>query len=200
LSNPGKSQSKKPNIFHGAGQRGVVAIRRQIAPESQELLSSIADYLQPELQNVGRLFAPEALGVSIIGFSRYDKRHRGIGPATKDVVSMIESCYRPINVDIGRMAIFGTNRKAKLGVVLESEDLDYEVEVIENEFEKRGFPLRKDFNSEDGFLGHCSLALLYNDHLTRFQDPRTLKKLESIAGLRTSSPQVIVLEPVKFKI
>lgn len=175
--------------------KGIVAVRRKISPESLSSFQTIVDELNPELQNAARLFTTKMLGVTVVGFSRFDKRHIGKGPATRDVTRKVDSCRYPIDVQLDRFAIFGSNNKGKLGICLESDELVQETQDLEDEFASQGFPLRKDHNSEDGYTPHCSIALIYNDKLQYFHDDRTLVRLEAISGFYALD-RTVRLEPV----
>lgn len=190
-----KPQASKQTTFQQAHEKGIFAIRRSVAPESYETLQAINNALVPELQNTARLFDVHTLGVTVIGFSRYDKRHRNSGPPTKDIVERVPSSRQKIEVTIGGLATYGSASKGKLGLQLVSTDLANEAHFFEQAFADHDFPLRNDPNC-DGILyaSHCSLALLYNDTRAHFEDPRSLNKLAELSGLATASS--IILEPV----
>ena len=190
-------QKQKQHITQRANERGVFAVSRPISSEGQMVLQSISDILQPELRNAGRLFNVNTLGTTVIGFSRFSKRHKGIGPPTEQVTNEIDSSHHPIEVELGHLGIYGSATKCKLSISLISDKLIREAEAIEAVFEQRGFPLKQDPNAENGFVPHCSIALLYNDNLGHFQDDKILRRLESLTGLEPRTMQTIVLDPIK---
>ena len=193
-------QRRKNNIVQHANERGIFAIRRPLSPDSQQLLHRFSCILQSELHNSGRLFNPRSLGVTVVGFSRFNKRHKGIGPPTKRITAEVESCHHPINnVRLGSLAIFGSSFKGKLGINLISEELVNEAANLEGVFKEKGFPLRKDPNGDSSLTPHCSIALLYNDNLGHFQDDRTLAKLTQMIGLEKGITQSITLDPVSTR-
>lgn len=191
-----RPQKAKAHNLERANRRGVFAVRRRVAPESQESLQVISDILQPEIRSTGRLFDVRTLGVTVVGFSRFDRRHLGTGPPTSEVVRKVLSTSSALEVGLGKLSIYDTETKAKLGVALISEELEQEVEDLEDGFRRKGFSLRTDPNDDGEYAPHCSMALLYTDNLAHYQDPRTLRRLDTITGLSADTIQ-IVLEPAK---
>ncbi len=193
-----RPQKQKIHTLEEASLRGIFAVRRQLSADSQEVLLDIMDALHPELLNAARLFYLGELSITVIGFSRFDKKHRGTGPSTMSIVDRVQSTKHPIEeVKLGQLCIFGSEAKAKLAISLNSDELDQEVENIEAEYERKGFKLRKDYNSDnEDYSPHCSIALLFGDNLSHFQDPNTLNKLDMIAGLGELSTTSIQLDPV----
>lgn len=185
-----KTQNLKNSRLEQAEARGVLAIRRAVSAEGQTTLQSISDLLMPEVINSGRLFDVVTLGVTVVGFSRFDKHHRSKGPPTRQVVENIQSLYSPTNVKLGKLGIFGSEAKSKLGIYLTGDALFQEAEDIDTEFMHCGFPLRNDPNSPDGFVPHCSIALLYTDNIAHFREPRTLKRLNIVAGLAAATKSI----------
>ena len=186
---------QRNRVLKNANARGVFAVRRPISNEDYEKLQIIANVLQPELRNSARLFTVQTLGVTVIGFSRFDKYHRLNGPPTKDIAIQIPSTRKRLEARLGSISIYATG---KLGISLINPDLNDEEVAFEEEFDRSGFPLRAipgvDEYSE--YAPHLSIATIYGDNLYHFRDPTTLKRLSNIANLSSNGNQTIILEPV----
>jgi hypothetical protein len=131
-----RPQVAKQNNLQRANARGIFAVRRIVSPESHETLQEISDVLQPDLHNAGRLFDVRNIAVTVIGFSRFDKRHIGIGPTTRSIVDRVHSSQHPLEVTLGSLGIYGSEHKSKLGINLISTELDAEVEDFEDMFKQ----------------------------------------------------------------
>lgn len=78
--------------------------------------------------------------------------------------------------------MFGSDTKHKLAFKLVSPEMTAEVRQFEQVFKQLGNPLQPDFNSDSGEPNpHCSIALMFEDQIGHFEDPRTLDRLGSIA-------------------
>jgi len=198
-----KSQKteKKPHYspYVKANLRGIHAVRRKVsASETEPLMYQIAQDIGSELENAARIFMPDNLGVTVVGFSRFNDRLIYRGPTTDSMLEKIPSLKQPIKAKLGSLAIFGSRVKAKLAVSLFSDELQNEVKALEDQYLLSGFPLKRDYNDDGSYLPHCSIALLYNDHLREIEDPRMLSRLSRLAGLGLAKDKTITLEPVKF--
>ncbi len=196
-NNRSSDRTAKANIIRRANLNGVYAVRRKISPASLSLMQSIEVKLLPELHNVGRLFDAHMLGVTVIGFSRFDKRHRGIGPSTASISEKITSTKMPLEVVLGRLAVYGSELKAKLGIDIFSDELINEELEYESCFSAADFPLKDDYNSNGSYKPHVSLALMYGDNFGYFKDKKLLARLDSVAGLGANCDKRITLEPVR---
>lgn len=183
-----------------ANRRGVYAVRRKVSHESCETIFNIAEVLGPELDNAARLFYAHDLGVTVIGFGRQDKRHKGKGPKTSDVSELVSSSKNSLVAHFGKLSIFGHGKKKKLGLNLSCEELRDEENKYCDEFLKKGFPLRPDYNNDGIYAPHLSIALLNNDYVDHFSDPRVLRRLNRLANLGGSLLQEITLEPVNAQL
>ena len=192
-----RHQVQKQNRLQNANERGIFAVRRKVSPASRLLLQKIVDELQPELHNVSRIFDIKSLGVTVIGFSRFDKRHLGAGPATKKITDRVDSCHQVIEVQLGTLGIYGSDTRGKLGISLTSRQLVDEVLALQDEFQSAGFPLKADPNSAGEYQPHCSLALLDTDKSGHFKDERALRMLNGLHIIESSMSETIVLDPVR---
>lgn len=192
-------QASKRHVLAVAEERGIVAVRRSVSPISYPVFDAVAQVLRPELLGAARLFDPESLGITLVGFSRYDKQHRAKGPRTQKVSDAVASTAGQVAVRLGALQVFGSGSKHKLGFRLidANGELEGEVALLEEEFASRGFPLKRDYNAtEEGFVPHCSIALLYEDNRRHFQDPDMLTRLGALVTEHVGNLEV-VLEPVR---
>lgn len=192
-----KPQRVRQNILQQANAKGIYAVRRKVAEQSYATLQEVADNLQAPLHNAGRIFDVRMLGITIIGFSRFDRRHCGRGPSTASITEKVATAVRPIEVALGSLAIYGSSSKAKLGIEIISEELDAEESTYEAQFTNVGYALKKEYNGNGTYAPHLSIALLYGDHLSHFQDARTLDKLDRVTMLGKTGGISIILDPVK---
>lgn len=190
-----KKQTLRNNALISANNRGVFAIRRPLEPESYQVIHDVTNSLRGELHNSGRLFDVRSLGVTVIGFSRFDRAHRRQGPPTTEIIASVESSRHKLSARLGKLAVFGSETKGKLGIILNSEDLNQEVENFENEFQKRDFKLIRDPNDHGIYTPHLSICLLYSDHLNSFKDSRTLHRLNKISNLGSYGNHSVTLGP-----
>lgn len=198
-------KSVRQNIIQQANYRGIFAVRRDISPDSYGTMQRVADALRPELHNAARIFDVRSIGVTVIGFSRFDRRHCGKGPSTALITERVRSASEPIDVKLGSLAVFGpdittkakVSGKHKLSVEVYSEDLEAEEQEFEAAYANAGFPLKREHNGDGTYVPHLSVALLYGDHVGQFQDTRALDKLDAITGLGHTCSEYITLEPVR---
>ncbi len=190
-------QRPKRNVMQVAEMRGVFAARRSIADESLETLKNITDQLTPELDNnVGRLFIPETMGVTVVGFSRFDHHHKLEGPSTESVLDKVPSTSQPLAVSLGRLGMFGSEKKAKLSFGIISDELEAEEEEIARIYYERGFKLRRDPNGEGFYRPHLSIGIIHSDFAAHYSDERALERLEVISRLGEHAVNEIVLNPI----
>jgi len=193
----GKRRPQKPKrrVRDIAKERGVYAVRRTLAEGSEEVLAPLYEVLPPYLEGAkGRLFTQETLGVTVVGASRFGKNHFDKGPATAKVLEQVPSVDSFISAKIGSIALFGSgNRISKLGFCLQSTDLQAENEALRGVYSKLGFPLHVPWYEKEGFVSHCSVAILYADQIGRFSNDDILERLDQAIGIRD---QEIVLAPV----
>lgn len=178
--------AQKPKIPKAkiAKERGIIPIRRRVDSSSWMLFEEAKENLQPELENVGRLFIPESLGVTVVGFSRFSDKHLRNGPATNEFINAVPTFNQPLEVELGSLGIFGSGGKIKLGFHLESTSITTETNCYEQALLKRGYPLKQDKNVREGVQRpHVSVALLYNDQVGHFSDELTLRRLNTLARL-----------------
>jgi hypothetical protein len=193
----GTQQNKKKQSQHSyevqhANERGVFAVRRLVANESYDKLHEVTGSIQQELKNVGRTFEAETIGITVIGFSRFCYRHMDVGPITADITENVPSSKFPIVAQLGRLGIYGPRARTKLAIDLQSDELINEERAYSEEYAKLDFPL----NSRWPYVPHCSVALVFFDHVEDFSDDRTLNRLNRLAGLGKMIEQTIVLDPI----
>jgi hypothetical protein len=176
-------QKRKPPMSQYARSRGIVAVRRPVAPQSQEVFANIIDDLNPEVRKVARLFEPNTLGVTLIGFSRFTKADVHNAPPVLEVCQKVPSTLQFVSCQLGRFAVFGSGRKHKLGVTLTCQELTDEIHTLEATYARRGISLKHDSNNPNEHANlHCSLALLYGEFVGQFQDVRTLDRLDGLCS------------------
>jgi hypothetical protein len=190
-------QQKNQNVIQRANERGVVAARRHVSAKGQRTLQRVFNAIEPELGGAAHLFNVKRIGVNIIGFSRFDQEHQDHGPPTKDVVAEVLSSQNFLRVGLGRIGVYGSETKAKLGISLISDRLRYEEDDIEMVFEKMGFPLQPGPYRDDGFVPHVSIARLDINHLEYFLNPDTLRRMEIRAGVGTLATRSLTLDPIR---
>jgi len=176
-----------------ANERGVFAVRRLVSPESYDALRQTTELLSNELKNIGRTFEVETIGVTIVGFSRFFRKHMLNGPATSLMTENVRSAQYPIEVVLGRLGIYGPDSRAKLAVSLDSFELVNEELAYRKVYEESGYAL----NNRWSYQPHCSLALIASDYVEHFTDPRSISKLNKLTGLGKMIEQSIILEPVR---
>ena len=192
-------QNKKPSIKKLVSERGVFAVRRPVSHESVEYIDSIITNLQPEMENASRLFDKESLGVTIVGFTRFDDRHKRFGTPTKEIAQNVPSSNDSIKVYLGRMGIYGSGSKHKLGFEIISPELETEVLDFEEEFKASGSKLRRDPNKPSAELNlHLCLGLMYEDHIGHFNDDQILTRLGNVA-MSGLDYQPVILDPISDK-
>jgi hypothetical protein len=180
-------------------ERGITAVRRPLHESSFPVFQAITESLLPELPNAARLFDPESLGVTVIGFSRFDDHHKRHGVATKEIAEKIPSSRDKIEVSLGSLDIYGSHSKHKLGFSIHGDIIEDEVIDFQEEFRRSGTKLRRDPNKPMGELAlHICIALMYEDHIGHFSDPAILSALGNIA-LKNISPEPIYLDKISDK-
>jgi hypothetical protein len=190
-------QQKNQNVIQRANERGVVAARRRVSGKGQRTLQRVLNAIEPELGGAAHLFNVKRIGVNIIGFSRFDQEHQDQGPPTKDVVAEVLSSQNFLRVGLGRIGVYGSETKAKLGISLISDRLRWEEEDIEMVFDKLGFPLQPGPYRDDGFVPHVSIGRLDINQLEYFQSSETLRRLDELAGLGHLATRSLSLDPIK---
>ncbi len=177
-----------------AKTREIFAVRRELDDASQSFFGKIFDRtLLDEVNGMGRLFLPETLSVTVVGFSRYSRKYIERGPKTKEVVAKIPNANSRIEASLGELALFGSIKKPKLAFELVSERLQTEVDDFENQFTTSDFPLKPDYNSDTGKPQmHLSIGLVYSDSLRYFSEKSVLG---NIAGIVGAEGKKIILKP-----
>lgn len=193
-----RHQRPKPNKMQIAQERGIFAVRRVVSQDSYYIFDSIAESLEVpvKVENAGRIFRTDSIGVTVIGFSRFDSNHRQYGPPTSHVIRDVESANSELEVKLTDLAVFGGGSKHKLGFKLESKILEDEIANFEQAFYDRGQPLRKDpKNHDNGATPHCSVAFLFEDFVGFFEDERTLSRLGKVCMKYIDGSPDVLLEP-----
>jgi hypothetical protein len=192
-------QHKKPSSKKLVSERGVYAVRRSVSPLSVDYIDCIISNLQPEMENASRLFDKDSLGVTIIGFSRFDDRHKRFGQPTHEIAKNVPSSSRETKVLLGRMGIYGSGAKHKLGFEIISSELETEVLDFEAEFKASGSKLRRDPNKPSSELNlHLCVGLMYEDHIGHFNDDQTLTRLGNVA-MSGLDYLPVILNPISDK-
>ncbi len=190
-------QHPKRNVMQVAAIRGVFAARRSISEESLGILKNITEQLTPELDNnVGRLFIPETMGVTVVGFSRFDHHHKMEGPSTEAVLNQIPSTSQPLVVSLGRLGLFGSDKKTKLSFGIISDELEAEQEEIASIYHERGFKLRRDPNGDGFYRPHLSIGIIHSDFAAHYSDERALERLEVVSRMGEQAVNEVVLNPI----
>jgi hypothetical protein len=175
-------QLPKPHRLQVAQEGGIVAVRRPIDPTSYSLFATIAEQLSPEFENAARLFTPESLGITVVGFSKFSRQHRLHGPRTADIAAQVATASLPARAKLGTLSVYGSGKKHKLGFSLESAELATEITDFERAFQNANATLKKDHNNPTDVPNlHCSIALLYEDTADHFRDEQTLVRLTDLA-------------------
>jgi len=194
-----KTQNKKPSMREIVRERGIIAVRRPLHETTIPIFEEIATNLIPELPNAARLFDPETLGVTIIGFSRFDDHHKRFGASTREIAEKVPSSSKKIEVGLGSLGIYGSHSKHKLGFSIYGDAIEDEVVAFQEEFRDSGTKLRRDANKPMGELAiHICIALMYEDHIGHFSDPATLSALGNIA-LQGIPSESIYLDKISDK-
>jgi hypothetical protein len=206
--NKSKSARRKLAIHNNIMERsrlgGVRAIRRPVAEESLEVVQNLIEVLKPELKNIARLFVPESIHITVVGYSRYSKQYKESGLKTREIADKVPSSKQVIDkVLLGRLGVYGggTSRAPKLAAGVVSSVLMDEALEFEEQFQVEGYPLFADYNADNqlgDFDSHLSLASINSDHVRDFHDPRLPKRLSGIAQLIKADPIFIKLDPVVF--
>jgi hypothetical protein len=192
-----REQKHKRNTLQTAKDHEIFAVRRRISPDSYSVFEDIATRLEPEVVNAGRIFEPASLGVTVVGFTRFDKRHRHKGISTPRAIERVPSASKSLRARLGGLGVFGSGNKHKLSFVLECGELGYEIDSFERVFRLSGFPLKRDPNNPEGIVTpHCSIALLHEDHVAHFGDEKTLHRLTGICLEEACGDTSIMLEPI----
>lgn len=189
-------QQKNQNIIQRANERGVVAARRPVRSADQVVLRGISDILELEIRKAGHLKKLRRLGVTVVGFGRFDDDHRQFGPPTKDITEQVESSLSSVEVRLARIGIYGTDSRKKLGISIVSDELTIEKSEIESAFDHKGFPLLRGPYRKDGYMQHVSIGFLDINSPEYFKDTEIMENLETLTGLGPDSTLRILLEPV----
>jgi len=181
-------------------KRGVVPIRRMISPESYGVFDSIRDNLVSEVRGQARLFDIETIGITVIGFSRFDLNHRQRGPRTEDIANRVPSIWEPMTARIGAIGLYGSGNRFKLAFRLNSNQLNKEIISLEDEFDRSNWRLKKDHNTRNNEINpHASVALLYEDlHKDLESNKSAVRRIGHVATHDIPPHSIIKLEPVQF--
>lgn len=191
MANRRRAQKPKQKVGQVARTRGVYAVRRFVSDSSHKLFESVNKEMLPELENTGRLFTPDSLGVTVVGFSQFTSDIIRKGPNTDSIIAEQNSAQGPLAVEIGRLGIFGSGNKHKLAFRIESPELYREHRELEDLYAEQKYPLAE-IPYDDGFVPHCSIALMFGEHVEHYRDKRTLARLDTVAGLMG---QYVMLDP-----
>jgi hypothetical protein len=176
-----KRATRRQTSQYSAQARGVHGIRRVIDPASLRVFESINDRLESEIRGLDRLIHPSTLTVTIIGFSRFNKRLKDRGPSTREIIESVPSFSGPIPAELGKLGIFGSGNAHKLAFELISPEIEEEIDRCEEEYRSRGFPLLEDYNTENRrFMPHCSIAFLHKDNIGHHRERRNLARYTAI--------------------
>jgi hypothetical protein len=194
INHPEKLQKRKVHQLERANSLGIFPIRRNISPACHDVFYSIIDVLEPEILGSGYSILRN-LGVTIIGFSRFDQRHRHNGPPTKSIIDRVTSSNKPIETNLGSLAIFGSEIKSKLAVRLDSLELKKEQKDFEETFNSIGYPLKDGYNDRGIYNPHCSVYSIDSCHAPHFKDQRILDRLTNLVHTELRD-LVVSLDPV----
>ena len=174
-----------------ANSRGIYAIRRVVSPSSYELFDEIKDELEVEFRGSDRLFTPETLLLTVIGFSRFSKKHKLNGPDTRQIINAVPSLHENITAQIGRLGVFGSGNGMKLAVNVESEELVDEYQACRRAYADRGYPLNERVMRADVFKPHCSIGYLHAANAGHHRE--NLKRYNKM--IEFALHEQIILEP-----
>lgn len=188
MTRQARSRSEHNNTYDRktvADRRGIFAIRRRVEPVKDDKLTAAMNPLIPEFGGAGRLFVPETLAVTVIGFSRYSKQHIQHGPATKDFVDSVSTVRKAKKILLGKLDVFGSGNDHKLGFHIDSPWIHQEIEAYEKVLNDRGFPLNPcNGDPEKKYLPHLSIGHLYTDEIVGyFKEPETLERISKLTNL-----------------
>ncbi|MEK7152548.1 MAG: hypothetical protein AAB834_01250 [Patescibacteria group bacterium] len=189
-----RPHQRRPDDKEIAQQRGVYGVYRRIAPGSVPIIGEAIEALAPEVQNAGRLFSPDSVTVTVVGFSRFSPRHIRKGPKTRDVVERVGSLCEEMPAVLGSLAVFGSGNNYKLSFNLDSDRLKLEEYELADTFEDLGGQMLPCNNEAGVYMPHLSVAKLQTDHVGFFEDERTLDRLNSI--VEASIGRAILLQPI----
>lgn len=192
------SSRPRSSAFAQGQNRGVVPVRRKIARQSIPDLLDYSESLESVLDGKARMMTPNSLHVSVVSFSRLSESHKRRGQPTSEIArKFVQLSSRPVEATIGKIMLAGGGNKYKLAIELQSEQLLEEEAAYSQALSDLRFPLLKEYTSEDGqYHPHCSVALLYNDHLKEFENPDRRAYLDEMAH---SIGKTILLNPPEFR-
>lgn len=194
-----RGTSKPRSSAFAQGQhRGVVPVRRKIARENIPDLLDYSESLEPLLDGKARMMTPNSLHVSVISFSRLSDSHKRRGQPTSEIArKFVELSSQPVEAKIGKIMLVGGGNKFKLAIELNSEQLLEEEAAYSEALTRLRFPLNKEKTSEDKlYHPHCSVALLWNDHIEEFKNPDNRAYLDEAAH---AIGKTILLNPPEFR-
>ena len=170
-----------------AKRREIYAVRRRLDVPSQKLLGEVfEDGLLSEVSGAGRLFVPETLGVTVVGFSRYTRKYINVGPKTETVVGRSETSGITMTADLGNLMMVGSLRRPnKLAIELDAPKLTEEMKAYVDIFDEIHFPLKPDYNNSGEPSPHLTLGIIYSDNIGHFSTPSVLRRLDSIIGVKS---------------
>lgn len=169
-----------------AKRREIYAVRRRLDVPSQKLLGEVfEDGLLSEVSGAGRLFVPETLGVTVVGFSRYTRKYINVGPKTETVVGRSETSGITMTAGLGNLMMVGSLRRPnKLAIELDAPELTEEMKAYVDIFDEIRFPLKPDYNNGGEPIPHLTLGIVYSDNIGHFSTPSILRRLDSIIGVK----------------
>ncbi|MGH7234501.1 MAG: hypothetical protein ACREF7_03610 [Candidatus Saccharimonadales bacterium] len=187
-------------------QSGVVAARRWVSANSHHVFSKVVSRIEPALTEYTHLSSSKVLAVSVL--SHY--RLRGVDnvPPTDRITESIRSTSKPMLVRLGRLAFLGrklslledddqtsvVDAKLVVGLVgqnLRQETRQYEARYLDQDVSLNPYPGDGKYNP------HCTLADIMAP-ARYFRDPRTLTKLNRLAGIiELGDDRIVELEPIR---
>jgi hypothetical protein len=172
--------------------RGVLPVRRSLAPESVDLVDKLVGRIVSNLPVRADVFDRHRFGVTVVALSRFDAScHYDHGPATCEVAQDVDSTRDELEANRGKLMIVGGWPEYKLATRVASHSLKAEEAAFCQAFADHGFPL--------GRTGEAP-KFKYNPHITiaelgrskRPFDNATLRELSNIGGM---TGRGISLEP-----
>ena len=162
----------------------IFPIRRPVDESDFEKLGEFTRKIleSREFEGCGRLFVPQMMALTVVGWTRFTKDQKFKGPKTIEVMDKVESCNEPILVRLGALGIYGSGGRYKLAAEVHSTALHHEIAELEIEYERAGFPLRADRNADRENHLHLSLGQVYTHTIDHMRLPTTLSGLNEAAG------------------
>lgn len=181
-------------------------MRRPVSPESYPLFATMFAQLNSELGYAGKVFNMRDLGVSIVRLAQLSSDILLQGRPIDLVTEHIETASKPLEVGLGRLAVYGKKYAGQCGqrkpisanLVIELQDdgvLADEFHRYEKEYANDGMHLQVHSRAEIGYSPHCSIAVI-RSNFDYLDNQYSLNRLSQAVHLG-SHQMSIKLDPVR---